>query len=57
MQMSDGATPMEEDAPESAPAGEHDLEPGEQPFPKKQKVSGGTDPSARQVATSWFSNE
>ena len=40
---------MEEDAEEATPAADHDMEPGEQPVPKKQKVSGRTDPSAQKV--------
>ena len=43
---------MEEDAAEPTPADELDREPGEQPAPKKQKVSGRTDPSASQVRLS-----
>ena len=49
MHKSDGVQPMEEDAEEATAAGDLDMEPGEQPVPKKQKVSGRTDPSAQKV--------
>lgn len=49
MHTSDGVQPMEEDAEEPVPAEELAGEPGEQPVPKKQKVSGRADPSASQV--------
>ena len=51
MHKSDGAQPMDEDAAEATPAGDLDMEPGEQPVPKKQKVSGRTDPSAKKVSS------
>ena len=54
MHKSDGAQLMEEDAGEPAPAAEPDWEPGEQPAPKKQKVSGRTDPSASQVLPAMY---
>lgn len=39
-----------EEGHESAPAGEADLEPGEQPLPKKRKLAGGAALAAEQVA-------
>ena len=50
MQQPNGAQPMEEDGAETAPAGDAELEPGEQPAPKRRKPFGATDPSAEQVA-------
>ena len=51
MHKSEGVQAMEEDAGEAAPAADADVEPGEQPVPKKQKLTGRKDPSASQVRT------
>lgn len=50
MHKSEGVQAMEEDVGEAAPAADADVEPGEQPAPKKQKLAGRRDPSASQVS-------
>ena len=49
-QQSDSAEPMEEDGAEDASADDAELEPGEQPVPKRRKPSGAAVSSAEQVA-------